>query len=208
MKMINKMLLAASALALAPVAPAAAQSVAYSDVQQILAQSQAARTADQQMRVTYKSTYDQIESRSRVLQAELNAMVVKFQADQKTNPNNPALQTQARAIQEKQRAAQEELAKLSDPIERVNAYVLEQIEPKLDAAVSAAMAKKKVALLVQRNVVIKNTPGTDLTPDILAELNTLVPSVSITPPAVWQPGQQQGPRAAAPAANQQQPQGR
>ncbi|NCA02008.1 MAG: OmpH family outer membrane protein [Sphingomonadaceae bacterium] len=154
MKMINKMLLAASALALAPVAPAAAQSVAYSDVQQILAQSQAARTADQQMRVTYKSTYDQIESRSRVLQAELNAMVVKFQADQKTNPNNPALQTQARAIQEKQRAAQEELAKLSDPIERVNAYVLEQIEPKLDAAVSAAMAKKKVALLVQRNVVI------------------------------------------------------
>ena len=114
MKMINKMLLAASALALAPVAPAAAQSVAYSDVQQILAQSQAARTADQQMRVTYKSTYDQIESRSRVLQAELNAMVVKFQADQKTNPNNPALQTQARAIQEKQRAAQEELAKLSD----------------------------------------------------------------------------------------------
>jgi len=208
MKMINKMLLAASALALAPVAPAVAQSVAYSDVQQILAQSQAARTADQQMRVTYKSTYDQIESRSRVLQAELNAMVVKFQADQKTNPNNPALQTQARAIQEKQRAAQEELAKLSDPIERVNAYVLEQIEPKLDAAVSAAMAKKKVALLVQRNVVIKNTPGTDLTPDILAELNVLVPSVSITPPADWQPGQQQGPRSAAPAANQQQPQGR
>ena len=208
MKMINKMLLAASALALAPVAPAAAQSVAYSDVQQILAQSQAARTADQQMRVTYKATYDQIESRSRVLQAELNAMVVKFQADQKTNPNNPALQTQARAIQEKQRAAQEELAKLSDPIERVNAYVLEQIEPKLDAAVSAAMAKKKVALLVQRNVVIKNTPGTDLTPDILAELNVLVPSVSITPPADWQPGQQQGQRPAAPAANQQQPQGR
>lgn len=210
MKTINKMLLAASALALAPVAPAAAQSVAYTDVQQLIAQSQAARTADQQMRVTYKATYDQIESRSRVLQAELNAMIVKFQADQKTNPNNPALQTQARAIQEKQRAAQEELAKLSDPIERVNAYVLEQIEPKLDAAVSAAMAKKKVALLVQRSVVIKNTPGTDLTPDILTELNVLVPSVSITPPANWQPGQQQGaPAAAAPApANSQQPQGR
>lgn len=209
MKTINKMLLAASALALAPVAPAAAQSVAYTDVQQLIAQSQAARTADQQMRVTYKATYDQIESRSRVLQAELNAMIVKFQADQKTNPNNPALQTQARAIQEKQRAAQEELAKLSDPIERVNAYVLEQIEPKLDAAVSAAMAKKKVALLVQRSVVIKNTPGTDLTPDILTELNVLVPSVSITPPANWQPGQQQGAPAAAPApANSQQPQGR
>ena len=93
----------------------------------------------------------------------------------------PSLPRFLQWLEAQQRAAQEELAKLSDPIERVNAYVLEQIEPKLDAAVSAAMAKKKVALLVQRNVVIKNTPGTDLTPDILAELNALVPSVSITP---------------------------
>ncbi len=209
MKMLQKALLAASALALAPIAPAAAQTVAYTDVQQILGTSQAARTADQQMRVTYKANYDQIESRSRVLQAELNALVVKFQADQKANPNNPTLATQAKAIQDKQRAAQEELTKLSEPIERVNAYVLEQIDAKLDAAVTAAMAKKKVALLIQRGAVIKNTPGTDLTPDILTELNALVPSVSITPPAGWQPGQQQGGRPApATGPAQQQPQGR
>jgi Skp family chaperone for outer membrane proteins len=161
------------------------------------------------MRVTYKANFDQIESRSRVLQAELNAMVVKYQADQKANPNNPALAAQAKAIQDKQRAAQEEMGKLSDPIERVNAYVLEQIDTKLDAAVSAAMAKKKVALLIQKGAVIKNTPGTDLTQDIVAELNVLVPSVSITPPADWQPGQagrqaQQLP----PASAAQQPQGR
>ena len=208
MKMLNKMLFAASALALAPIAPAAAQSVAYTDVQQVLGMSQAARTADQQMRITYKAAYEQIESRSRVLQAELNAMIVKFQADQKANPNNPALQTQAKAIQDKQRAAQEELGKLSDPIERVNAYVLEQIDAKLDAAVSSAMAKKKVALLLQKGAVVKNTPGTDLTQDIIAELNLLVPSVSINPPADWQPGQPQQRGAAAGAASAQQPQGR
>ena len=181
MKTMTKLIVAASALALAPAAPAMAQSVAYTDVQQVLGSSAAAKLADEQMRVTYKATYDQVESRSRVLQAELNAMIVKFQADQKTNPNNPSLQTQAKAIQDKQRAAQEELGRLSDPIERVNAYVLEQIDTKLDAAVTAAMAKKKVALLLQRGAVIKNTPGTDLTPDILTELNALVPSVSITP---------------------------
>jgi Skp family chaperone for outer membrane proteins len=205
MKTLTKMFVAASALALAPITPASAQSVAYTDVQQVLSMSQAAKTADQQMRVTYKATYDQIESRSRVLQAELNAMIVKYQADQKTNANNPTLATQGKAIQDKQRAAQEELGKLSDPLERVNAYVLEQIDSKLDAAVTAAMGKKKVALLLQRGAVIKNTPGTDLTQDIVTELNVLVPNVSITPPADWQPGQQN--RApAAPA--QQQPQGR
>lgn len=205
MKTLTKMFLAASALALAPVAPASAQSVAYTDVQQVLGMSQAAKTADQQMRVTYKATYDQVESRSRVLQAELNAMIVKYQADQKANPNNPTLATQGKAIQDKQRAAQEELGKLSDPLERVNAYVLEQIDSKLDAAVTAAMGKKKVALLIQRGAVIKNTPGTDLTQDIVTELNTLVPSVSITPPADWQPGQNRGGQA---APTQQAPQGR
>ena len=208
MKMITKAFLAASALTLAPIAPAAAQSVAYTDVQQVLGLSQAAKTADEQMRVTYKSIYDQLETRSRVLQAELNALVVKYQADQKTNPNDPTLAAQAKAVQDKQRAAQEELAKLSDPLERINAYVLEQIDAKLDAAVSAAMSKKKVALLVRREAVIKNTPGTDLTQDIVAELNVLVPSVSITPPANWQPGQQNRPAGPQPAAPAQQPQGR
>ena len=206
MKTLTKMFVAASALALAPVAPAVAQTVAYTDVQQVLGMSQAAKTADQQMRVTYKATYDQIESRSRVLQAELHAMIVKYQADQKTNPNNPTLATQGKAIQDKQRAAQEEMGKLSDPLERVNAYVLEQIDSKLDAAVTAAMGKKKVALLLQRGAVIKNTPGTDLTQDIVTELNVLVPSVSITPPANWQPGQNRAGQQAAPT--QPQPQGR
>ncbi len=206
MKTMTKFIVAASALALAPAAPVMAQTVAYTDVQQVLGTSAAAKLADEQMRVTYKATYDQVESRSRVLQAELNAMIVKFQADQKTNPNNPTLQTQAKAIQDKQRAAQEELGRLSDPIERVNAYVLEQIDSKLDAAVTAAMAKKKVALLLQRGAVIKNTPGTDLTQDIVNELNVLVPNVSITPPANWQAGQNRPGAQAAPAAPQ--PQGR
>jgi Skp family chaperone for outer membrane proteins len=206
MKTMTKFIVAASALALAPAVPAMAQTVAYTDVQQVLGTSAAAKLANEQMRVTYKATYDQVESRSRVLQAELNAMIVKFQADQKANPNNPALQAQAKAIQDKQRAAQEELGRLSDPIERVNAYVLEQIDSKLDAAVTAAMAKKKVALLLQRGAVIKNTPGTDLTQDIVNELNVLVPNVSITPPANWQAGQNRPGAQAAPAA--QQPQGR
>ncbi len=68
------------------------------------------------------------------------------------------------------------------------------------------MAKKKVALLLQRGAVIKNTPGTDLTQDIVNELNVLVPNVSITPPANWQAGQNRPGAQAAPAAPQ--PQGR
>ncbi len=207
MKFMTKTLLAVSAIAMTPVianSQAVAQ-VAYSDVDAVIGTSAAWKTAASQMRVTYKPQFDALETRSKVLEAELNAMVVRVQADAKTNPNNPTIPTQAKAIQEKQAAAQQEIERLKAPISRVEAYVLEQIDGKLDAAFSQAMAKKKVTLLVQRQAVLKNTPGTDLTPDIVAELNATVPSVSITPPAGWQPGQKGAASGAAPAP---QPQGR
>ena len=203
MKLLTKTLLAVSAIAMTP-AIANAQ-VAYSDVDAVIGSSSAWKTASAQMRVTYKPQFDALESRSKVLEAELNAMVVRVQADAKTNPNNPTIATQAKAIQEKQAAAQQEIERLKAPISRVEAYVLEQIDPKLDGAFTQAMAKKKVTLLVQRQAVLKNTPGTDLTADIVAELNAAVPSVSITPPAGWQPGQK---GAAAAASSTPQPQGR
>ncbi len=208
MKTLTKTLLAASALAIAPVAlTATAQAqVAYSDVEAVISLSQAAKTAQSQMRVTYKPQFDTLESRARVLEAEYNVLVTKFQADQRANPNNPALQTQAAAIQAKQQSVQQDLARLRQPIARVEQYVLEQIDTRLDAAVTAAMAKKRVTLLISRQAVIKNSPGTDLTQDIVTELNTLLPSVSITPPANWQPGQNRPGTGAAPAATPTTPQ--
>ena len=51
--------------------------------------------------------------------------------------------------------------------------------------------------------------GADITPAVITELNALVPSVGITPPAGWQPGQAQGAAAApAPATPAQAPKSR
>lgn len=201
MKTLTKSLLAASALVLSPLAlsaPASAQ-VAYSDPQAVLAQSQAWKTAQTQIQTTYKAQIDAFELRSKVLQAELNAIAVRFEADQKANPNNPALQSQAKAFQDRQAAAQTELGRLSEGFEKARAYALEQINSRLDQAFTQAMTKKRIQLVVQRQAVLKPAPGTDLTPDIVAELNTLVPSVGIVPPAGWQPGGQQQ-RPGAPSA--------
>lgn len=51
------------------------------------------------------------------------------------------------------------------------------------------MAKKQVALLLQPPAAIRTLTQADLTKDISNELNLLVPSVTITPPPGWQPGQ-------------------
>jgi len=59
-------------------------------------------------------------------------------------------------------------------------------------------------VVLQPQAVIKVLPAADITNDVLAELNASVPSVSITPPAGWQPGQ----AGAGQAPAQPQPQGR
>jgi Skp family chaperone for outer membrane proteins len=200
MKTFTKAILAASAVILSPVAVstlAQAQSVAYSDYEAMIGLSGAYKTADAQIKATYKAQSDAIDSRAKVLDAELNVMRVRLQADYKANPNNPALQAQAQAIRQKEEAGKAEIQNMSVPILRAYAYVEEQISAKLDVAVRQAMAKKRVALLVKRDVVLQDTPGMNLTPDIVAELNTLVPQVSINVPATWQPGGQS--QAASPS---------
>ena len=66
----------------------------------------------------------------------------------------------------------------------------------VEAALRAVMAAKRVNLVINPEAVILATPGGDITPDLTAQLNTAVATVTITPPANWQPGQ---PTAAAPA---------
>ena len=58
-----------------------------------------------------------------------------------------------------------------------------------EAAVRAAMAAKNVTILVKPDAVLIAQPAGDLTQDIVAQLNNSVKTVSITPPAGWQPGQ-------------------
>jgi Skp family chaperone for outer membrane proteins len=203
MKTFSKAILAASAVLLSPVAIATvaqAQTVAYSDYEAMVGLSNAYKTADAQIKATYKAQSEAIDSRAKVLDAELNAMRVRLQADFKANPNNPALAAQAQAIRQKEEGGKAEIQNMSVPILRAYAFVEEQISAKLDAAVRQAMTKKRVALLIKRDVVLQDTPGMNLTPDIVAELNTMLPSVSINVPAAWQPGQAGAAAGAAPAA--------
>ena len=89
--------------------------------------------------------------------------------------------------------------------------------PILSDAVTNAVRAKNVTLLLRPDAALFAQPAADITTSITAELDRLVPTVGITPPAGWQPnqqGQQGGAAAAAPAAPARgapartQPQGR
>jgi Skp family chaperone for outer membrane proteins len=178
----------------------AVTNVAVANVEEAVQRSGAFTVAVGQIKTTYKAQIDAFDARQKSLQAELAPLVTAFQTAQRApNPNQAALQTQATAIQTRQQSAQRELQTLALPFGRAQAYVEEQISAKLEPALKAAMIKRKVSLVVAPQATISYQPTADITGDIVTELNSLVPSVSIAVPANWQPGGQGQAQASAPA---------
>jgi len=190
----------ANAQAAATPAPAAATGtgVAVVDLEAAVSNSAAFRSAMTQIEATYKTQITALQTRQTALQTELTPLRTEIENLQK-NPATPkaTLDAKVAAFQQKGQAAQAELQRLAAPIARPQAYVKEQIGAKVEQALKAAMNAKKVGLVIAPEAVVAVQGGSDLTPDVVTQLNALVPSASITPPANWQPGQ--GDQQAAPA---------
>lgn len=208
--LLKAAILAATPLAAAVALPVIAQAqavsgVAVADLDEAVAKSNAYTTAVAQIKTTYAAQIAQADARAKALTAELQPLANAYQTAAKApGANQAALQQQLQTLQARERAANAEVSKISEPVARARAYAQEQILLKLEAAVNSAMTKKRINVLLQPQAAIKALPAADITNDVMAELNATVPSVGITPPAGWQPGQagQQG------AAAQPQPQGR
>jgi len=211
-----KTLLLAAALVAPVAAPVAAQAqtVAVANPEQAIGASRAWATARTQIETTYKAQLDQAEARRQAVGKELQPLVTAFNtARAAPNANQVSLQQQATTIQTREQAAQAEIQRITLPAQRAQAYAIEQISAKLPDAVQAVVRARNVSMLVRPDAVLFAGPTADVTSAITTELDRLVPTVSVTPPANWQPGQQQGASAAAapaaaPAARPAQPAGR
>lgn len=193
-KIFTASALAIAALSVSPMfaAPAAAQakSVAVADVRAAAARSNAFTVASQQIETTYKAQIDQQNTRGQTLQAELNVLIAKYNEEVKKTPRNEAaVQAAGKAVQDKQRAAQAELAQIGAPIELAIAYVEDQISVRMNEAIKAAMTAKKVDLLLQPDAVLARENNADITDAVVAEVNRILPNVSIAVPAGYKPGQ-------------------
>ena len=213
MTTFSKLVLKSAAVAIvamtAPVlmsAPAMAQSktsIAVANYEAAIARSQAYTVAMTQMQTTYKTDIDAIKARAVALQAEIKPLVDAYNAAvQQPGATPQSVQPQAQALQTKQQSGEQELARLRQRVSLATAYVEEQVAMKLETAIKAAMKAKNVDMVLSPQSVIAREPYVDITEAIVLELNKLVPSASITPPAGWEPGQtdqQQQPPAAQPA---------
>lgn len=191
--------------------------IAYANAQAVVASSVAYKSAAIQLPVTYKAQLDQVNIRRNQIAAQLKPLYDKFEADQKAaKPVQAALEAQAAQIQQLEQAAQRELQQIAEPVNVAQQYVLEQISDKLSAATQAAMTKRKITLVIDAQNVLKADTVYNLNQDILNELNVLIPTAQLVPPAGWQPRAQREAAAqqaaqqaaAAPAAAGKAPEGR
>lgn len=191
--------LAATALVASPVlvTPALAQvavgqGAAVVDFESAINNTAAFKAATAQIQTQYKTQIDAFNARSQAINTELAPAQTEIQ----TLQQNPAtakatLDTKVAAYRTRAQTAQAELARLAQPFGRPTAYAREQVAEKVETALRAAMAAKRVNLVINPEAVILATPGGDITPDLTAQLNATVKTVSTTPPANWQPGQRQ-----------------
>jgi len=205
MKSLLTTTLAAASIALLPAAafgqattPSGA-GVAVFDPDAAIGNAAAFQAANTQIQASYKTQITAFQTRQAALQGELNGLRTEIE----TLPKNPAtpkatLDAKINAFQSRGQAAQAELQRLALPFAKPQAYAREQIEAKLELAVKNAMTAKRIGILIRPEATWAVQPASDLSADVTAQLNALVPSASITPPANWQPGQggQQAPAAA------------
>lgn len=204
------------------VAPAAvAPGLGVINLEAVVANSNAFKTAQTQRQTTYKAQFDQAEARRKAIAAQLQPMVDKFNKDRVApGANQDALRQQAGTIQQLQQAGQAELQSILQPVALSEAYVQEQINDKLVTAVQNAMAKRKISILLNPNSIVSANNAYNMNQPVLDELNTLLPSATIVPPAGWEPREVREQRAAeaaqagaapaapAPAAPTKKPTGR
>lgn len=208
------MLTAASVPMLAtPAVAQDARGVGVVSLPAVIANSNAYKTAEQQRQTTYKAQIDQAEARRQQLEAQLTPLIQQFNtARQAESPDQQTLQQQAAQIQQIEQSGQRELQQILAPVALSRAYTQEQIEDRLDEAVQAAAEKKDITLILDATTgqVIFAAAQHNITQAVLAELNTLLPSVQIVPPEGWVPReireQQAAVQAAQAAQTAQQPQ--
>jgi Skp family chaperone for outer membrane proteins len=215
MNMLKKSVLAAglalsaiSAVAVsAPAYAQAAQKVGVINVPAIVVNSSAYQTAQSQRQTTYAAQIQQAETRRAALQAQLGPMVDAFNAArERAGADQNALQQQAIQIQQLQQSGQAELQQMMAPLALSEAYVTEQIQDRLGAAIENAARAGGFTLVINSEAVVYGDSSHNLSEAVVAQLNTLLPAAQLVPPTGWLPREMRAEQEAAAAAAAAQPQ--
>lgn len=185
---MTKILIAALAAstALLPAAAAAqalaAPVVAIVDIQRAQTQCNACKVALTQLESQLAGLRTLQTSLEGPLRTEANAIQAAGQALGGRAPD-AGLQARVAAFQKKQTDAQTQLATREATFQRNRAYVLQQINTRLEPAVASVFTRRGASVMLDASQVIRSAPGLDVTADVIAALNASLTTIATTAPA-------------------------
>lgn len=210
-------LLAPAALAFATQANAQAAGIAYANPTSVVASSKAFAAANQQISTTYKAAFDQMQQRRAALENELKPLIAQLDTNKDgrvSEEEGKAAQTAKNPAVEKIRTAQtnaqNDMARLSNPAARAELFAIESVLRQYEAAQLRVVNARKISVVLSPEVFMYAPDSANISQAIVAEIDKTTPTVSIQPPADWQPSretlaiQQQIAQAAQLQAYQQQ----
>ncbi len=191
---MTKMLLRATAalfLASAPAAfaPAMAQQLSPAvivivDMDRVVNESAAGKQASTEI----QGKITGLQTRASTLQTQLKTDADSIQAGQANKSlAGPALEQRARAFQQKQQDAQNELQRAEQDIQRSRNYVIQQITQGANPIITTIMRERNASIALQKDATLQHSASLDVTNDVVARLNTALPRVSTTPPVATAP---------------------
>ncbi|MBB4838788.1 Skp family chaperone for outer membrane proteins [Sphingomonas kyeonggiensis] len=198
-KRILAALLAAPA-ALAVAAPAQAQvsgSIATASPVRVVDSSKAFTAAQQQIQTTYKSAFEQINARRQAAQKEAEPLLAQLDTNKDKKVDDAELKAAQAAknpvldkIAALQNTANADVQKLSNPAARAELFAIESILRQYDAAQLRVVTARKIGVILSPEVFMYAPDSADISDAITAELDKTTPTVSIQPPAEWQPARE------------------
>lgn len=196
-RIIAAMLAAPAALAFAAPAQAQVNGIAYANPTTVVANSKAFAAANQQISTTYKSSFDQIKARRDALQKEVEPLLAQLDTNKDKNVTDDEIKAAQAAknpvldrVKTAQTNAEQELARLTNPAARAELFAIEAILRQYEAAQMRVVTARKVGVVLSPEVFMYAPESADISSAITAELDKAVPSVSIAPPAGWQPARE------------------
>jgi Skp family chaperone for outer membrane proteins len=188
-----KTLLVSAAFAAALMTPAVASAqalpaavVAVVDLDRVTAECNACKTAQAALRSQVEAYQAREKSLAAPLQTEQKSIQAAIDALKGKEPD-AALKTRAQAFQTKQQQAAQELSNQQQQIQRNQQYISKQIQDKLNPIYQQVMQRRGATVLMEVGATLATSQSVDVTNDILASLNSALPSIVTTAPAQQQP---------------------
>lgn len=171
-------------------APAAV--IVVVDTGRIYRECTACRTAQASLQSQANALQTRQQTLAGPLRTEGQAIQTAINALNGRQPD-AALRTRIQAFETKERQANEELQRAQANLQSIQQNVLRQINVRLSPAINQVMTQAGANIAVDVDATLAHAAGTDVTPRVLAALNAVLPSVSLTPlPAQQQPAQNTG----------------